>query len=313
MSSAVIFSGTKVKAQKDTINLNGGPDIISSTTNPTSVAVSANAGSLLLNTSSGLLYRKNDNGSTTNWSELAPTSFTAPSGSITAYAGSASPSGWLLCDGSAVSRATYSTLYSALGGASSPWGLGDGSTTFNVPDLRGNFLRGAGTQTRYTFTITSSSVTQGAVYSNNSQNFRVIATISSSTTLVTIGSGAPLSSGTLTLVSGTGPATISFSANTSTSYTGTLGAGQSDQMQGHRHGIALKNNNNAVGNNIQLATSGNTFVFSSDGTLGNVTTGGTVNGDGNSKDPASDGTNGTPRTGLENRPVNISINYIIKT
>ena len=313
MSSAVIFSGTKVKAQKDTININGGPDIISSTTNPTAVAVNAATGSLLLNTSSGLLYRKNDNGSTTNWSELAISTFTAPTGSITAFAGSAAPTGWLLCDGSAVSRTTYASLYTALGGASSPWGLGDGSTTFNLPDARGGFLRGAGSQTKYTFTIASSTVSQGAIYSNNSQTFRVQAAISSSTTLVTIGTGASLASGTLTLVSGTGPATISFSAVTSSSYSSTLGAGQNDQMQGHRHGIALKNNNNAVGNNIQLATSGNTYVFSSDGTLGNVTTGGTVNGDGNSKDPATDGTNGVPRTGLETRPVNVSVNYIIKT
>lgn len=70
MSSAVIFSGTKVKAQKDTISINSGPDIISSTTDPTAVAYSASAGSLLLNTSSGKLYRKNDAGSTTNWTEV---------------------------------------------------------------------------------------------------------------------------------------------------------------------------------------------------------------------------------------------------
>jgi len=53
------------------------------------------------------------------------------------YAGSAAPTGWLLCDGSAVSRSTYAALYAALGGAASPWGQGDGSTTFNVPDMRG--------------------------------------------------------------------------------------------------------------------------------------------------------------------------------
>lgn len=52
---------------------------------------------------------------------------------------------WLLCDGSAVSRTTYSALYTALGSASSPWGQGDGSTTFNVPDFRGRALVGHGT------------------------------------------------------------------------------------------------------------------------------------------------------------------------
>lgn len=49
------------------------------------------------------------------------------------------PSGWLICNGQAVSRATYSALYSAIGTA---YGYGNNSTTFNVPDLRGMFIRG---------------------------------------------------------------------------------------------------------------------------------------------------------------------------
>jgi len=67
---ATIFAGSKVKALKSTLSLNGGADVISSTTDPTSVAVSADPGSLLLNTTSGKLYRKNDSGSSTNWSEV---------------------------------------------------------------------------------------------------------------------------------------------------------------------------------------------------------------------------------------------------
>jgi hypothetical protein len=66
----------------------------------------------------------------------------------------------------------------------------------------------------YVFTITSSSVTAGAVYSNNGQTFTVSLTIASSTTLTCSGSGTPTTSGTLTLVSGTGPSTISFSSRT---------------------------------------------------------------------------------------------------
>lgn len=50
------------------------------------------------------------------------------------------PSGWLICDGSPVSRTTYSTLFTAIGVT---FGTGDGSTTFNLPDLRGWFVRGA--------------------------------------------------------------------------------------------------------------------------------------------------------------------------
>lgn len=62
-------------------------------------------------------------------------------GLIMPYAGTSAPSGWLDCDGSAVSRATYNGLFKAIG---TTWGSGDGSTTFNVPDLRGLFIRGAG-------------------------------------------------------------------------------------------------------------------------------------------------------------------------
>ena len=54
------------------------------------------------------------------------------------------PAGWLRCDGSAVSRATYAALYAALGGSTSVWGQGDGSTTFNLPDFRSRAPIGAG-------------------------------------------------------------------------------------------------------------------------------------------------------------------------
>lgn len=67
---------------------------------------------------------------------------------------------------------------------------------------------------QFTFTVTSANATVGAVYSNGSQNFTVSSTIAAGTTLVTTGSGVPSSSGTLILVSGTGDATIAFSAFT---------------------------------------------------------------------------------------------------
>jgi microcystin-dependent protein len=65
-----------------------------------------------------------------------------PKGSIIAYGGSGTPSGFLLCDGSAVSRTTYSSLYSAIG---TTWGSGNGSTTFNLPSLSGYWLKGSST------------------------------------------------------------------------------------------------------------------------------------------------------------------------
>lgn len=63
-------------------------------------------------------------------------------GSILQYAGTSAPFGYIICDGSAISRSTYSALFSSIG---TTWGSGNGTTTFNVPDLRGAFLRGSGT------------------------------------------------------------------------------------------------------------------------------------------------------------------------
>jgi microcystin-dependent protein len=62
-------------------------------------------------------------------------------GDLKISAAIATPSGWLLCDGSAVSRTTYAALYAAI---QSAFGGGDGSTTFNIPDYRGRTIVGAG-------------------------------------------------------------------------------------------------------------------------------------------------------------------------
>lgn len=64
-----------------------------------------------------------------------------PSGAVLPYAGSGAPSGFLSCDGAVVSRATYSALFSAIGDV---YGVGDGSTTFALPDYRGRTLVGVG-------------------------------------------------------------------------------------------------------------------------------------------------------------------------
>lgn len=66
-----------------------------------------------------------------------------PAGIVFPYAGSSLPTGWLATDGSAVSRTTYAGLFSVIGTA---FGAGDGSTTFNVPDLRGSMIIGTGTK-----------------------------------------------------------------------------------------------------------------------------------------------------------------------
>ena len=64
-----------------------------------------------------------------------------PTGVVLPFAGSSIPNGWLLCDGSAVSRVVYSSLFNVIG---ETYGAGDGSTTFNLPDLREAVPKGAG-------------------------------------------------------------------------------------------------------------------------------------------------------------------------
>lgn len=60
-------------------------------------------------------------------------------GEVAFFARSTAPAGWLKCDGSAVSRTTYAALFAAIG---TTFGAGNGSTTFNLPDARGEFIRG---------------------------------------------------------------------------------------------------------------------------------------------------------------------------
>ena len=62
-----------------------------------------------------------------------------PSGAVMYFAGQTAPSGWLKANGAAVSRTTYAALFAAIG---TTYGAGDGRSTFNLPDLRAEFLRG---------------------------------------------------------------------------------------------------------------------------------------------------------------------------
>lgn len=65
----------------------------------------------------------------------------APAGQMALFFNSTAPSGWLHCNGAAVSRTTHAALFAAIG---TRFGAGDGSTTFNLPDCRDEFFRGAG-------------------------------------------------------------------------------------------------------------------------------------------------------------------------
>jgi microcystin-dependent protein len=158
----------------------------------------------------------------------------SPVGAITMYGAAAAPTGWLLCDGSAVSRSTYAALYAVIGVT---FGAGDASTTFNVPDMRGVFPKGAGTTSR-------------AAGKDANGNY----------------------------------------------YAGTLGTYLTDKMQGHKH--LVPNLTQYVSGRV-----GTAGAFSKND--GNINTEYTAV-------PSTDGTNGTPRTGLTTEPQSLCLSYIIK-
>lgn len=241
----------------------------------------------------------------------------APTAAVLPYAATTAPDGWLLCDGSAVSRTTYSFLFAAIG---TSYGSGDGSTTFNVPDYRWTFLRGFGANISVTGSGSASS-NQATFTAHGFNRTGVKVRLSSGTlsglaastdywvivvdanTLAFATSKANAITNTRVAISGVNSAIIvqfedpniaNRTANTSgANFGGGVGSHQFDQMQGHRHPIHNADQTaspNQVPNNYVR----NTNLSSTSG------------------DPVSDGINGTPRTGFETRPSNLSINYIIK-
>lgn len=76
---------------------------------------------------------------TGGWRSNHPYADTLPAGAVIPWSTNIAPPNWLLCDGSAVSRTTYASLYSVIG---ITYGAGDGSTTFNLPDMRGRTIVG---------------------------------------------------------------------------------------------------------------------------------------------------------------------------
>ena len=100
----------------------------------TAADTAAFAGKLGDAPSDGKTYGRKDEA----WAEVAAGDATPP-GTVIFYAKNAAPDGYLKANGADVSRATYAALFTAIG---TTFGVGNGSTTFNVPDLRGQFVRG---------------------------------------------------------------------------------------------------------------------------------------------------------------------------
>jgi phage-related tail fiber protein len=76
--------------------------------------------------------------SSSNVDDVTTSSVSILVGTVCFFLSSSAPTGWIVCDGSAISRTTYSELFSRIG---TTYGVGDGSSTFNIPDFRGTFFR----------------------------------------------------------------------------------------------------------------------------------------------------------------------------
>jgi microcystin-dependent protein len=151
-----------------------------------------------------------------------------PVGMISPYAGSTPPTGWLLCDGAAVSRTTYASLFTI---TSTTYGVGDGTTTFNVPDLRGRVPMGAGTGTGLTArtlgsTLGVESVTLTAAQSGTTAHGHAV---SSSTTLGD--AGAQTATGSI--VTGSHGHTLRVFWSGTTSHDHAI-AGETNPLPAHR-------------------------------------------------------------------------------
>lgn len=205
-----------------------------------------------------------------------------PAGSIMAFAASSAPTGWLICDGSAVSRTTYATLFGVVG---TTWGAGDGSTTFNVPDLRGQFLRGFDSRetstsndtTQISGITTSGSTTVSGIADTtylfagmpiSGSGISAGTTIASkSTNSITLSANATATSSTI----GTG-ATTNGSATVTVSSTSTLSVGQAISGTGIPAGAYILNIVNSttitISANATATNTGLTFSFGTTLTVG---------------------------------------------
>lgn len=129
-----------------------------------------------------------------------------PVGTLLPFAGTAAPSGFLLCDGSAVSRSTYADLFAAIG---TSWGAGNGSTTFNLPDMRERVPMGRSAAPSLMASNFAGNTTAGS-------NFITLATYTNAGRGMTVtGPGIPAG----TTITDIGPSSVTLSANATATQT----------------------------------------------------------------------------------------------
>jgi len=138
-----------------------------------------------------------------------------PAGVILPYGGNAAPGGWLLCNGSSISQAVYPALYAAIG---VNWG-DPGGGSFNIPDLRGSFVRGAGTSgSRVGPAVGTEQLHATAQNGLQVTNNAVTSQADSPDHTHNLGYGANVTTGSIATPSATGGGTSAKSGFTSTNH-----------------------------------------------------------------------------------------------
>jgi microcystin-dependent protein len=142
-----------------------------------------------------------------------------PIGAQLAYGGATAPNGWLLCYGQAISRTTYSLLFAIIG---TTYGIGDGSSTFNLPDKRGRVSigtdnMGGSAANRITSAVCGlNGTTQGAAGGSQLAQQDTLSVSSSAVSVLTPGS-VSVNSGTISVYGGPNVETVQ-AAGATTSY-----------------------------------------------------------------------------------------------
>jgi len=213
---------------------------------------------------------------------------TLPSGLVMYFANTTAPTGWLQCDGSAISRSTYSSLYTAIG---TIYGAGDGTSTFNLPDTRGQFIRSWATATSTAATFSGSISTTTLTVASTPTGLIQVGDVLS-------GTGVTANTKIVVQLTGTAGGVGTYTVDTSQTVSATtitasvpdagraIGSSQIDTFASHNHGLissALPDTFN--GTQVVAATS----------ITGNYTTKNFSNGS------------------IETRPTNIAFMCCIKT
>ncbi len=234
-----------------------------------------------------------------------------PAGEVMAFSGASCPTNWIAANGAAVSRSTYAQLFNRIGVTN---GSGDGSTTFNVPDYRGVFLRGAnsfasidasGTAASNNVTATAHGINRtgypvrvtGTPVTGLSTATTYYAIVVDANTLAFASSHANALAGTKITISGSAASmTVAqwIDPDTRLAITpggATSGAGsfQYGQVESHSH-----NYDASANPYYMLKTTGGAVGLTSGSTLANSSTGTQATG------------------GNETRPLNVSVNYCVR-